>query len=824
MLRGKKCLPDFIVDPMPTRHPVPVVDWQTVIRAVTGCQTGKIDRRRAFDATLALLRGSIKDQERAKNHKFGELKQSTNAVAKKAATVPTIIEFLEGLRSLSLKSLGIHVVDPIAGRLSAIWAHPNEPTADRLSESEVYARAWNRIYRHLFRPSATLINAIESGVLPWQWSSISLPTVAVNRKGNSQFYSRPFFRDTRKLARELRNTIHNSIRSTLRKNPDPSNSRHVQTVVQSASNDLEKSDFKVRLDRIAARFRDEVIDDKRKRGELCDYLKKCDKTGDVLPLALKNPKILRDTKIWSCLLDIVQALQSSVLSYPEFCDENGLWVHRVELSNSPSPNRTSLYFIFGLTSQSQDEQLDFQKESFGNLGKALDSLIEMPTPVVTDPPALVKLLSQEVKDRTNSDYQNGLQRWLCAVERLMKDAKHEGHPITYNVGFGSLAYAQSHLHRYEPAPPKLSRHDVPVEKIASYIKAFYSIFGQHTDRGLWFDELGCYRGVFESTDKRDFEKTKASKSFHAQHEDTVLFAKIDGIGLVDIIGVKEITNQKTNRIARVKNGELVDLVCGDTRRTKAMEALGEKIPPKFRQITNWLVHQLVELLQTRTHGTSFIISFHDGNSATKRQRSKWRSTIETQAKTLIPKFSCLQAPLATYDQLKNYAEKDSRPEFLYFMAELANLDGGLRLLLSKTEGLQVWAAQQFIPLLKFSNKERTAVRLLDLQSNEKFWGSDSEDPKIHLPLRARDAIEDLSGLKSLFAAINDGMDLQPLEKEKYAEAEKYVKALSFLDHSGTKTHSLWGMSITAAELCLCVVISSDGNVYIFHDGREFTRL
>jgi len=230
-----------------------------------------------------------------------------------------------------------------------------------------------------------------------------------------------------------------------------------------------------------------------------------------------------------------------------------------------------------------------------------------------------------------------------------------------------------------------------------------------------------------------------------------------------------------------------------------------------------LVNQLVDLLLARTHGTSFIISFRDAGLEAKRLDSHWRSTIATQAKTLIPDFSRLQAPLAPYKQLVDYASKNSKPEFLNFMAELANLDGGLRLHLSKNEGLQVWAAQQFIPLLTVSEKKTKDIRLLDLKMDEKLLGNGSTDES-HLPKNASDIIEELPGVKTLFKALNGGM--------KFTESsiKKYVDALSFLDHSGTKTHSLWGMSMTAAEACLGVVISSDGHVYVFHDGREFTRL
>jgi hypothetical protein len=435
------------------------------------------------------------------------------------------------------------------------------------------------------------------------------------------------------------------------------------------------------------------------------------------------------------------------------------------------------------------------------------------------------LLRSLLKEITNHRgriryHEEGLQRWLSALDKLMAGAKHEGYPISYKVGYGSLAYAQTHLHRYEPAPDDLATSEASVERIASYAKGFYSIFGK--SRGLWFDELGRYCGVYENADGRNFEDTVVGGVAQSQHEDTVLFAKIGGVGLIDIL------NRTTNQIARVKHGKPVDMVRGDGRRKKALKCLvADVVPLELRAITEKLADELMEQLQIGTHGTSFIVSFPE--AVVRNGSRSWVSSIETQAKTLIRAFSLLEAPLATLQQLQDYANGHAKLEHvLRFLVELANLDGGLWLELSEAKGLVVKAAQQFIPLLKLpeskvnisddpTQTKKVIVRPFDLQMDHSLLG-DQSPSESSLPDNPLELFGDLNGIKSLFAAINGHIKVDSWEKKKY------INALSFLNHSGTKTHSLWGMSMTAAEPCLCVVISSDGNVYVFHDGREFAGL
>lgn len=757
-----------------------VSDWQSAIRGAAG-HSGKMSRRVTYDAALALLRAGVEGHE--------ETAQAANVS-------PAVSYFLTTLRSIQLRSLGVHIVDPIVGRLSTIWTHDESPSASSLARAELYAHVWNRIYRRLFHPSATLINAIESGVLPWQWNNIFLPTTCGANNNHDVLFNDPFFRDTKILASNLERIITDCLPAS----PDPSSRQHVEAAVQSIRNELEKSDFVLKLDRIATRFRDQIIDDEQKKEMFCEYLREC--SSGELPPDLED-SMDDKTEKWGIVLDIIQAIQSSILSQPMFCDETGLWVHRSEFSNSPLVNRTSIYIVFGLVKYSlQDKDLyEIVKTQFDSLGKAIDSLIEVSTPIVPERSDLVRSIFDEVRRQgVGVQYhETGLRRWLSVIEKLANEAKHEGHQITYNLGYGSLAYAQAHLHAYEVCPDDLATDNAPIEKIASYIKGFYSIFGKRPDRGLWFDELGRYCGVYESADGRMFEKTMLAKGVQSKHKDTLLFAKIGGVGLVDIL------DRKNNRISRVKHGKLVDMVRGDIRRKKAIEVLSLRVfPADLVKVADWLVNELIELLQTETHGTSFIIS--SPISLERNASRDWVIGIEEQAKALTRDFRQLEAPLATKRQLTDYAESGRRPEHLFkFLAELSNLDGGLWLHLSD-EGLEVKAAQRFTPLLNQSN---IGFRLFDLA---KVHGSADAQ---FLPASPVELFDSRNGLKSLFVATNGGLDLA-----RFAVKKKYVESLSFLDHSGTKTHSLWGMSVTASEPCLCVVISSDGNTYIFHDGRE----
>ncbi len=797
-----------------------------------------IDRLRAFIAIQALLRGGIFDE----SYPIGKLHQKT---IKKIRSVPVsdkIEKFLRIMRSANLRSIGVHIVDPIEGRHSTIWAKPNidESRIDEsiLSRFELYANAWNRIYRRLFRPSATLINAVESGVLPWQWATVQLPTGRDTAAGNAEMeklfaepafeYMEKFFRDSASLAE----TLSKRINSFLPSNPNAEELSDIEEVFQKTWNGLEEIEFIPQLTRVAGRFRDSIIDSdgedpqKNSKKILSEYLKLC--SGHTDPLAWIESASPSNTEQWPELLDAIEAIQSSVLSQPEFCDASGLWFHRIDFANPPLRNATSIYIIFGLSRGSIlcEETKELIKNCLNNLGKAIGDIVKVRVPK-TRSAELFNLgdsLCNRIwdNDPSASYYREGVKKWLFAIDKLAKEARHEGYSIYYNVGYGSLAYAQAHLHRFEAVPDDLSKHDIPIEKISSYIKGFYSIFGNHKDRGLWFDELGQYRGVFEIKDG-EFEKVSSGRVGRSQHQDTILYAKIDGGGCFDVL------HRDNNQIARIRNGELIDMARGDIKRSKAIEDLlrTRKIPEEFGEITKWLVNELVEVLQAATHGTCFVISF-DGIGAP--WDSSWRTKITKQVKTLVKHFSQLDAPKADLAQLTEYARawnqlvkiggdarsNYKRPSHLFdSLAELANLDGGLWLSLVPSSGdnrggLMVRAAQQFIPLVRMEED----VQPLDLQMN-RGRGKDESLDENALPM---DAYQEVKDLRVLFAAINGEFEVEDSKKSQY------INALSFLHHSGTKTHSLWGLSLTAEEHCLCVVLSSDGNVYLFHDGREFTGL
>lgn len=833
--------------------PVSVEHWCKLIRQLVTIDEGKrpssqkhsegnVDRLMAFTAVQALLRGGVFD---IKSNSIGRLHEDTLEFLKTASMPHTVIPFLDAVRNANLRSIGVHIVDPIEGRISTIWAKPkqNGQQVDQqtLAKCELYSTAWNRIYRRLFRPSATLINAIESGVLPWQWTTARLQTSSETTGSTTEIRELPdnaafcdtrrFFEETRDLATHLSRVIN----SYLRSDADPNNLSHIEEVFQKTWNHLEGEEFTARLRRVSTRFRDAIIDSTEgsPRGNskeiFAEYLRLCSLGSDTFT-AIESASS-SSTEHWASLLDSIEAIQSSVLSQPEFCDCSGLWLHRIEFTNAPLTNHTSVYIICGLAVDSRllgnTRLISRITKSLDNLGRALGLILRRTDGSTTGVSSLVELLCKRIK-RNGSGvtyHEDGLKRWLSAIDRLAKGARHEGHSITYNVGYGSLAFAQAHLHRYEAVPDELSRDDIAFEKISSYVKGFYSIFGNHKSRGLWFDELGRYRGVFESQDG-EFEKASSSHDARSRHHETILYAKIDGSGCFDVL------YKDTNQIARVKNGEPTDMADGDLERRRAIDKLinGKKIPEIFQDVTRWLVNELVEVLQSTTHGTSFVVSF-DG---AKLNDSGWRSSIKMQVKTLVKHFSQLDAPLADLQQLKEYAQawtlKNSgspgdhsmsrvyrRPAHLFdSLAEYASLDGGLWLKLMMPEGngerggLMVRAAQQFIPLIRMGG----AVQPLDLQMDAD--GLEQDDPRE--TLLPDTCLDEVKNLRSLFAAINGRITVNS------KETRKYIEALSLLHHSGTKTHSLWGLSLTAAEPCLCVVLSADGNVYLFHDGREFTGL
>lgn len=786
---------------MKAEQTVRVSSWKNAINDVAN-GTGALSREVVFDSVISILSGAISEfQGDGKNSK---LKKRNKEVVEEKNKWPAIANFFNLIKSEPIKSLGVHFVDPISGRHSDIWwKHDGTLTTQ---QSALYSRAWNRIYRRLYRPRATLINAIESGVLPWMWQTVHLAT-QTSPADSTRASLNLFFKDTRILAEELYKCIS---KETVYYSTQSDTEVGIESVFQAVWNDLERNAFVSRLNRIATRFQDSILDDPASANALREYLSLSG--GKDIPDILNNEVL---TSQWGQLLDVIQAIQSSALSFPAFCNENGLWLHRVDFANSGIDNETSIYFIFGLN-EAFDVNAEIYRsarDSFTNLGRAIHAIlksIEKPKNLpVSD---MTTELCTEIRARAHDVFycNDGLARWLEAVQKLAREAKHEGHPITYNVGYGSLAYAQSHFHRYERPPKDLDGSEASIGKIASYVKGFYSIFGNRNNRGLWFDETGRYRGVFESLNGH-FQIVSADKPT-PQHEGTVLLATVRGQNIFDIY-------KKDTILIRVKNGVRVEIAQSEKRLNKAVKFLASKdaIPNKYKEVTGWIVNILVDMFQAETHGTSFVISFDDQPS-----QLHWRTKIEAQSKTLTLDFSQLKAPLATWEQMGDYAKEGSkRPAHIFsLLTELANLDGGLWLHLSDKSGLTVRAAQQFIPLLKLPKKR--GVRPLDLQMSPILLEANNKVGYLNknLPTSANARIEKLVNLKTLFGAINGEMEL----KDVNVEVRRYLEALSILHHSGTKTHSLWGLSLTAMEKCLCVVLSSDGHAYIFYEGREFASL
>jgi hypothetical protein len=805
-------------------------DWNFVITPGTKSSEMKTGRRQVFDWVHKLFRYGI-EMNNPSHFDFSNPAEQNNIANSEIQQAITsnarVNDFFETLRNAKLQSIGIHNVDPIAGRVSKIWSRVKISRDFDSAKAEVYAIVWNRLYRRVFRPNATLINSIECRVLPWQDKGLFFRTCPCVSHNNSDWFSQSFFVDTIALASKLKDIIEKFVIF-----PNNLNGRsNEEEIFQHAWNKLNEENFIPQLNRVANKFVDKIIDDKNARNELFEYLMKS--VGGSVPSALQNIN-KNDPQTWHAALDVIQALQSSILSQPAFCDENGLWMRRYEINTRLCiSSNASIYFIFGLAKHSKnvDTLLDLAERTLGELAITISKSphIKLPTLKSAKPSYFVKSVLQELQKHEVSIklnptkapieyeyYISGPERWLCIVEILMREAKHEGHPITYNFGYGSLAYAQSHLYNYESPPSRLERlpsvfetttFDEYVLRLVSYIKGFYSIFGNRQDRGLWFNELGEYCGIYESAENKSFEETQISPIIISAHEETVMFGKINGDGFIDIL------DHSKNQIVRIKNGEIIDMAQGDVRRIAAINKLthANVFPHSYREVISLLVNQLVEQLQRETHGTCFVISISDQKFQNNRD---YCLPIELQAKTLVQHFSRLSPPFLSQEQLKDYVKAKAIPQrHLKFFAELANLDGGLWLRLTDT-GLEVQAAQQFIPLLKLGAIYRPIDLHMDLNKLD-----EGEVLETSLPKNETNLFTNTNSLKTFFAALKGDPELQIQGK-----IQNYVDALSFLNHSGTKTHSLWGLSMTAKEKCLCVVLSSDGNVYLFYDGREFVQL
>ena len=145
------------------------------------------------------------------------------------------------------------------------------------------------------------------------------------------------------------------------------------------------------------------------------------------------------------------------------------------------------------------------------------------------------------------------------------------------------------------------------------------------------------------------------------------------------------------------------------------------------------------------------------------------------------------------------------------------IDGATILTLSKN-GLRCMPGRQLIPL-----------RL------ESISDLDKEDANLFpVPLDFnRFLLKNLEGIESMGIP----NDVAPLTRDqesillkgiadfdfrlKLSEGtQKNIAKLDFLQSSGTRHHSLWGITVTSSEPLIAITISEDGDVRIFYEGRN----
>lgn len=735
------------------------------------------------------------------------------------------------------QSCGIHFVDPIAGRISRIWVAINESSPKAyISEQEIYAHCWNKVYRRLFKPSATLINAIESGILSWrkQPALLSPASTLVYDDGALS----DFVLETQDLARKLELLISKTIKSHLPRvlgklSGKRDEERCVNGMVIEILQSLNEQFFIQQLDRLAVRFRDDLVTNDHLRDQFHELLSRFSSLESPLLKMIKakwcleksEGKLVIGSEDWDSTLDVIRAIQSSILSEPKFCGEEGLWIDRLTFPNFPLQIETSCYLIFGLKGKQDNNEklLNCVASSLTNLKDVFPRKPKEITIESNDISPIVSKIFEQVKTKNGKHYVEGLERWLCIVSKLSSAAIHEGRDISYRVAYGPLSYCQAHFRPYEKCPDTLVGPAIDVDMIVSYIKAFYSLFGNHSDRLIWFDQTGAFCGVYEDENKVG--------EIGAEHKKTE--ESIKSILRYATIERKECFNVSDweKQLVRVKKGEIVNLKDEDTARNKALKKICVLFKGEYGHVANWFCRELTELLHEHSHGTSFVIQFPDLTAAPEwkiRKKSKFRSSIDNQRKSLAPDLLRIEAPLMSFSKLAKLAADDDLAykvsggkqgvplpkEMAKILVELAQLDGGLLITLTKHDGLRLAAAQQFIPLLaktpaKNGGIDNTAS-VLDIHLRKKLGLERLVNHKASLPEDASVQIDNVNTVLDLADAIIDN--------------EKRIRDLSFLNNSGTKHHSLWGISLTTIEPCFSVVLSSDGHVRLFFDGREFTGL
>jgi len=673
-------------------------------------------------------------------------------------------------------------------------------------------------------------------------------------------FNKSFVKQNRIIAQEIYNAISYSCENSIYQD-ELSENENENVIFSKVLQQIEDKSIKERLHESVNQARLEILNSDviRKQFfrkiELISF-KKYNENGiektvfneEELWLNINNEEVKRiwDSKegkarkhwSWESVKTMLEAFQSTILNQYSFCDSKGFFLYKLSAifpKYYGDPKKINGYLIISSKDSSYDESII---NVYNNLLRAISAqyikLVNKHSGNLLKNKKMENHLMEEITRELpvlnfgDANFEDTkLKRWIDIVCKMSEESIHESKNLEFLIGIGPKAYHEIHFKKYILPFDHLVSPISDGIKIIHFLKSYYSLFESSNNRIIWFDEYCHFLGIYEFNDETELFKKSKDKM--------PLFAKIKGRNQFELIYGK-------NPIIRVKDGVSINLNNNDEIEKAIVNATHKCfydypwIRKQFSQdkftetkkinklIDNFshFVSSIVNKTKIEGYGSSYIVVNEFFGSSTELIKkedanveiSDWKVEFESQSKNLSERLTKHSSPIISIEDLLDYDNIKNQEIFDDVLNEvllLSRLDGSILVRL-KSDGVYVSPSQFAVPLVV--NKGQTIhFDYFDLRNNGRLKVSCSEsiNEKFY-----NNKVTTFEELQAFISDIDTG--------KGFNRENLNFKELTFLNSSGTRHHSLYGLSLTVIEPLYMVVLSEDGKIRVFWNGLIFNSL
>lgn len=769
-----------------------------------------------------------------------------------------INDFHKLLADSDIEAIGIHLFDEIIGRKSFMCKTSPELSA----KSVLFSELWLRTYNYLLKPSSSLINYFYDNNVLWEDRSEELQLrwdEELESLRDNQInlnFSPNFIIQNSQIASELNEIINKYCCP-----PDfmvvSDEKNTLDLIFAKILVELDKKCINERLHESILLARLEILNDETKRKlflkkiKLLSFKRNNNETllnqdrykdkiwynlQNINPLWNEEKEAVRHLPSWKESKDLLEAFQSTILNQYSFCTSKGFYLYKLD-EISVKYYKESKEIEGYLIVVSKDSTNDmYIRDICNNILKAIRAFCNRRTP--KSKPNIGGKLENVLllKISKTIQYENFLEedvftRWIDFVYKMAKESIHESKNIEFNVGIGPKYFHEVHLKKYIPPLENLISPSSNEVKIIHFLKSYFSLFEAKNNKIIWFDEQCHFLGIFEYPNEKEL--------FSSYNSENLLLAKIKGKDFF------ELYKGSNTPVIRIKNNKYIDLN-NHSKIREAIQIVNRKIfvePPNYdkleiRQsessaVENVIINNFadfVDCIINKTKiagiGTSYIIIndffFASPNSKKTTKNSnlvnEWKVDFNSQSKNLSEQLKKYQTPVLSIEDLKRFNEFKFSEYFENTLNELlllTRLDGSILIRL-KNNGIHVNPSQFAIPLIMRKSQIEHFDYFKLRNSGTSLW--ENFDSKSLFQINSNfyeNRVTEFNHLELFISDIDKGNGFIKDSNEVN------LKNLTFLNSSGTRHHSLYGLSLSVKEPIYVVVISEDGNTRVFWNGLIF---